>query len=284
MLIDGMPELPDSWRYVLIDWLAEPGTVITYGIVLPGPEVAEDGVPYVRQQDIQDGRIGTDELRHTTQEIAARHERSSLAEGDILLCIIRNLRVAVVPATLNGANITQGAVRIRPNTSYVAGAYLAAYLASETAQSWMRQRYFGMDMPRINVEDARAGPVALPPLQEQLEIARRLDALLRISDAVDQSLASAQAQVEALTPSVLAKAFRGELVPTEAELARQEGRDYEPAAALLERVRGERGAGAAHASGRHRRSTRNGVSWWGVAVAPMGRRAGRHDRADGREN
>jgi hypothetical protein len=30
-----------------------------------------------------------------------------------------------------------------------------------------------------------------------------------------------------------------ELVPTEAELARREGREYEPAAALLERVRGE---------------------------------------------
>jgi type I restriction enzyme S subunit len=32
---------------------------------------------------------------------------------------------------------------------------------------------------------------------------------------------------------VLAKAFRGELVPTEAELAWQEKRDYEPAAVLL---------------------------------------------------
>jgi type I restriction enzyme S subunit len=29
-------------------------------------------------------------------------------------------------------------------------------------------------------------------------------------------------------------------VPTEAELARREGRDYEPASALLERIRAER--------------------------------------------
>ena len=41
---------------------------------------------------------------------------------------------------------------------------------------------------------------------------------------------------------MLAKAFRGELVPTEAELARAEGRDYEPASALLERIRAERAA------------------------------------------
>ena len=42
---------------------------------------------------------------------------------------------------------------------------------------------------------------------------------------------------------MLAKAFRGELVPTEAELARQEGRDYEPASVLLERIRTERSQG-----------------------------------------
>jgi type I restriction enzyme S subunit len=43
-----------------------------------------------------------------------------------------------------------------------------------------------------------------------------------------------------LTQSTLAKAFRGELVPTEAELARREGREYEPASVLLERIRAER--------------------------------------------
>jgi hypothetical protein len=37
-----------------------------------------------------------------------------------------------------------------------------------------------------------------------------------------------------------AKAFRGELVPTEAELARRGGRAYEPASVLLERIRSER--------------------------------------------
>ena len=38
----------------------------------------------------------------------------------------------------------------------------------------------------------------------------------------------------------MAKGFRGELVPTEAELARREGRDYEPATKLLERIMAER--------------------------------------------
>jgi type I restriction enzyme S subunit len=40
-------------------------------------------------------------------------------------------------------------------------------------------------------------------------------------------------RADKLTQAILAKAFRGELVPTEAELARKEGRDYEPASVLL---------------------------------------------------
>jgi type I restriction enzyme, S subunit len=43
-------------------------------------------------------------------------------------------------------------------------------------------------------------------------------------------------QVKTLTQALLAQAFRGELVPTEAELARQENRAYEPAAVILERI------------------------------------------------
>jgi hypothetical protein len=50
----------------------------------------------------------------------------------------------------------------------------------------------------------------------------------------------ATARAEKLTQSILSKAFRGELVPTEAELARREGREYEPASVLLERIRASR--------------------------------------------
>lgn len=47
-------------------------------------------------------------------------------------------------------------------------------------------------------------------------------------------------RVEKLTQAILAKAFRGELVPSEAELARREGSDYDPASAVLARNRAER--------------------------------------------
>ncbi len=84
-----------------------------------------------------------------------------------------------------------------------------------------------------------------PGHDEQREIVRRVEALFNLADAIEQRVAAAMARAEKLTQAILAKAFRGELVPTEAELARQEGRDYEPASVLLDRIRAEREASAA---------------------------------------
>lgn len=233
--VNQLPDLPSSWGYYRADSVVERHTVISYGIVLPGPPLA-DGIPYIRGQDIENGVIHTEQLLRTTPEIASRHKRSMLAEGDVLLCIIRHLKVAIVPPGIDGANLTQGTVRMRPS-EVVTGDYLAFFLRSPQAQAWMKARYFGMSMPRINVEDAREIPIPLAPVDEQFEIVRRIKALLELADAIERRVASATAHADKLTQSILGRAFRGELVPTEAELARQEGREYETASALLERLR-----------------------------------------------
>ena len=56
------------------------------------------------------------------------------------------------------------------------------------------------------------------------------------------ALRRTQANLKRYRASVLRAACSGELVPTEAELARAEGRDYEPAGVLLERILAERRA------------------------------------------
>jgi type I restriction enzyme S subunit len=80
--------------------------------------------------------------------------------------------------------------------------------------------------------------------------------LLKLADTIERRVTAATARADRLTQAILAKAFSGELVPTEVELSRQEGRDYEPASVLLERIRVARGdaAGESKATTRGRRS------------------------------
>jgi hypothetical protein len=66
------------------------------------------------------------------------------------------------------------------------------------------------------------------------------DGLLCFADAVERHVSAAAARADRLTQAILVRAFRGELVPNEAELARREGRNYEPPSALLERIQRER--------------------------------------------
>ena len=54
------------------------------------------------------------------------------------------------------------------------------------------------------------------------------------------TLERVQRNLKRYRASVLKAAVEGRLVPTEAELAREEGRDYEPAVVLLERILKER--------------------------------------------
>lgn len=93
----------------------------------------------------------------------------------------------------------------------------------------MKERYFGMAMPRINVEDARAIPVPLGPCKEQREIVKRLARYEDRRRCVLAEVERAIDEMERLNESVLAKAFRGELVE-------QDPAD-EPASVLLERIR-----------------------------------------------
>jgi type I restriction enzyme S subunit len=89
----------------------------------------------------------------------------------------------------------------------------------------------------LNCQRVRELPFVLPPLDEQIEIVRRLEALFSLADRIEARVRAATVRAERLPQAILARAFRGELVPTEAELAVKEGRDYEPATVLLERIR-----------------------------------------------
>jgi type I restriction enzyme S subunit len=82
-------------------------------------------------------------------------------------------------------------------------------------------------------------------LDEQEEIVRRVNKLFILADKIETRYKAVQQQVDHLPQSILAKAFRGELVPTEAELAEREGRSYESAEQLLQRIKYSRGTAPA---------------------------------------
>ena len=64
-----------------------------------------------------------------------------------------------------------------------------------------------------------------------------MENLFALAEQIEMRFAEGRKRVDSITQAILAKAFRGELVPTEFELAKTEGRSFESAEELLERIR-----------------------------------------------
>lgn len=95
----------------------------------------------------------------------------------------------------------------------------------------IRKQAVGGAQPNLNLNKVREISIRLPYLDEQAEIVRRVEQLFAFADQLEAKVATAQARIDRLTQSILAKAFRGELVP-------QDPND-EPASLLLERIQAQ---------------------------------------------
>jgi type I restriction enzyme S subunit len=108
------------------------------------------------------------------------------------------------------------------------------FFNSTSCKKLIEELAFGVTRLRIDLSMFKSFPIPLPPLEEQHEIVRRVETLFAYADRLEARYTAARAQVERLIPALLAKAFRGELVP-------QDPND-EPAAVLLARLRAAREA------------------------------------------
>ena len=132
-------------------------------------------------------------------------------------------------------------MRISFDNEFVVPEYLIRFLNCQIGLNELRKNAkHAVNQSSINQQDIKAVIIPLPPLEEQKEIVRQVDKLFALADRLESHYQKAKAKVDKLSQSVLAKAFRGELVITEADLAEKEGRDFESAEKLLERILAEK--------------------------------------------
>lgn len=150
---------------------------VMYGIVLPGPHVP-GGVPLVKGGDVERGQLDPATMSRVASEVDARHARSRLRAGDVLVTI-RGSFGAVVVATdrLDGANITQDTARISPGPR-VLSTWLAFALQAPSVRAQMDARATGAGVKGVNIRDLRRIRIPVPPLIEQEKIVGHLDVSL----------------------------------------------------------------------------------------------------------
>lgn len=241
-------QIPMPWNVQSLVDVIDKVRPLCYGVVQPGME-CDNGVPLVRVQDMLHGTVDVTALRTVSAEVDNEYRRSRVSSGDVLISVVGTIgRVALVPNGFDG-NIARAVARISCIDSVQAG-WIHAWLSSPSVQWWLNNNSKEVARKTLNLSDLIALPVPVPTHGEQSEIVRRVETLFAFADRLESRLKSAQQAADRLTPALLAKAFRGELVPQDP--------DDEPAAELLKRLAASREA--APKGGSRRGRPRNAVA------------------------
>lgn len=238
--------LPIGWADATLDELTVASSPICYGVLKPG-DPNPGGVRMVRVTDIRTNELVDTELMTISDALDNEFSRSRILAGDVLISVQGTVgRVAVAPKSLTNANISRTIARIRP-VDAVEPYWLWRALRAPQFQSAAADQTAGTTRDSLNIGTLRQLKVPLPPLAEQRRIVAKLDtvggkiarARLELNKVAKLGGPSKGiALLDRLESAILAKAFRGELVPQDQE--------DDPASVLLERIRAQR-AGAPRA-------------------------------------
>lgn len=223
-------DLPEGWILAPLGMLLDD---LKYG-TSKRSAYDQDGTPVLRIPNVSAGVLDVKDLK-----FAALNEREisalRLHQGDLLM-IRSNGSVQLVGVTTSVTSAAENMayagylLRLRVDREFLEPEFLRLVLASPQLRHQIELPARSTSgVHNINAQEVRGLGVPVPSLDEQVEIVRRAKVALVAADRLGAQIEQAQETLDRISRASLAKAFRGELVPTEAALAAEQGRTFESA-------------------------------------------------------
>ncbi len=227
--------LPSGWEFATIAELFEQ----RLGKMLDVSKNVGQLRPYLRNASVRWFGFDLDDVKEMRVEQRELKEVSVRA-GDPVVCEGGEPGRAAVWRSPNETFVIQKAChRLRPKAG-VDPSFYAYWFAAEAGSGRLARAFTGSTIKHLTGVSLRGLRTPLPPTGEQRRIIAEIEKQFTRLDGAVATLEAVQAKLKRARASVLKAAVEGRLVPTEAELARAEGRSYEPASVLLERILEER--------------------------------------------
>ncbi|RZJ98178.1 MAG: restriction endonuclease subunit S, partial [Flavobacterium sp.] len=206
-------EIPSYWRWSTISDVAEVkgGKRIPKGHKLVSYNT---GLPYIKAGDLKKGTVLKDKLEFLLPETQKLIKRYTVEKGDVYLTNVgaKIGDAGVVPDNLHGANLTENALKMC-NLEGVINQYLSFWLQSPIAQEFIQQTILSAAQGKLALGRVEVFPLPLAPLQEQKEIVSKVEKLFHFADSIEERYHKAKAWFDKIPQAILAKAFRGQLIP-----------------------------------------------------------------------
>ena len=235
-------QLTEEWRHgAEVNWSYQRAADVCEKVQsggTPKDGFLESGIPFLKVYNIVNQQIDF-EYRPQYISKSVHHHSSSKSitlPGDVVMNIVGPPlgKVATIPSNHPQWNINQAITLFRPSKNIVSGWISIVLLGGENLRRIINETKGSAGQINISLSQCRDFVFPVPEVEEQGEIIRRVDKLFTFADQLETRVKAAQARIDRLSQSILAKAFRGELVP-------QDPTD-EPASVLLDRIKAQRAA------------------------------------------
>lgn len=183
-----------------------------FGSALHKSDYVSGGIPLVNPMHINNGKITPSEDMTISKKKAHELREFLLSSGDVILARRGVMgRCAVVRGRENGWLCGSGSMFLRPNKDILPD-YLQIFLSSPSTVAILNEDSVGSTMSNLNQKILFNLQIRVPRIEEQHEIVSHVERLFAFADKLEVRYETSSDMVEQLTPSLLAKAFRGELI------------------------------------------------------------------------
>lgn len=170
-------EVPEGWATLSLqsvaDFITKGATPTTYGY---GWE--STGIPFFRSECVSERGFTQSGMAFISSEAHEALSRSVVKAGDLLISITGNVgRVAVVPKSLQEANINQHIARVRINSSEAEKKFIYYALSSPAQRRLFESIVTGQAYPQLSLKQIRETQVIVPPLREQRRVIQILSSI-----------------------------------------------------------------------------------------------------------
>lgn len=209
-------------RHVAADFFPEPagesvGSHVRFqtGYAFKSEWFAEDGVRLARNANVSHGHLDWSEVVRIPSDRRHEFARFELGIGDVLVALDR----PIISTGVKVARVTESDLPCLLLQRVARAQFQNDRVLPDYFFRWLRSPHFvgaidpgrSNGVPHISHKDIEKIPFAPPPLSEQRRIVAELDALQAEVDELKRLQAETAAELAALLPALLDRAFHGEL-------------------------------------------------------------------------
>lgn len=244
-ILEGLDliQLPEGWNWIQNHRLAaDQSNAICagpFGTIFKAKDFRDEGVPIVFLRHVGEGEYLTRKPTFMDRAVWTRHHQDySIYGGELLVTKLGDPpgTACIYPDDIGTAMVTPDVMKMTVDSDVASTRYLMHFFNSPICKSLVQELAFGLTRLRIDLTMFKAFPIPLAPRMEQDEVVRCLDSAFASLNKIATEHARAEHLLPKLDQAILAKAFRGELVP-------QDPND-EPASKLLQRIKTDARGGA----------------------------------------